>query len=378
MDITNLLEPIGDASPSGIELRNEAGFHAIERLIEIAGRQYRLNSDGTLNDAAPSVEWDTVLNNALSLARQGRDLRLLSIVVRALYAKQGFEGLAAGLVLLRDTLSTYWDSLFPALRGRDSPVTAALPRINALRQLDNDDNGLLGDIKFSVVLSPRGLGPITGDELAMATLSDFEMLNRAASGLGQGEKDALLAAHAQRVNRVRAASRQLAAEEPERAQALIAGLRDCEAGVAELIAKLSEKAGYGEGAGLSLPELSETLAMIRESFEAAVTKTSDVATTQLPAQPEPRLAPPAADGSVVDVENYGEVRDIASRADVEHALDRIVAFYERTEPSSPIPHLARRIRRMVAMDFLELMEEIAPSGLKEFRGIAGVAETRKK
>ena len=63
---------------------------------------------------------------------------------------------------------------------------------------------------------------------------------------------------------------------------------------------------------------------------------------------------------------------------VEAALERIIGFYERTEPSSPIPHLARRMRRMVKMDFLELMEEIAPSGLKEFRNIAGVEEGKKK
>ncbi len=41
-------------------------------------------------------------------------------------------------------------------------------------------------------------------------------------------------------------------------------------------------------------------------------------------------------------------------------LDLIIAFYDRAEPSSPIPHLARRIRRMVPMDFLELMEDLAP------------------
>ncbi|MGO7565568.1 type VI secretion system protein TssA, partial [Rhizobium johnstonii] len=50
---------------------------------------------------------------------------------------------------------------------------------------------------------------------------------------------------------------------------------------------------------------------------------------------------------------------------------------DRTEPSSPIPHLARRIKRMVPMDFLELMEDLAPSGLKEFRLLAGVSESKK-
>ena len=29
------------------------------------------------------------------------------------------------------------------------------------------------------------------------------------------------------------------------------------------------------------------------------------------------------------------------------------------------------------MDFLELMEDLAPSGLKEFRSLAGIAEDKK-
>ena len=68
---------------------------------------------------------------------------------------------------------------------------------------------------------------------------------------------------------------------------------------------------------------------------------------------------------------------ISSRDDVVKCLDLVVAFYDRTEPSSPIPHLARRVRRMVHMDFVELMEDLAPSGLKEFRLLAGVPDVKK-
>lgn len=383
MDISRLLEPLGGESPSGIELRNEADFHSIERLIEPAGRDHRLNSDGSINESAPRVEWQTVFDDALALAETGRDLRLLVIAVRAMYALEGFAGLRDGLGLLTDTLDQFWDSLHPAPRDRPDPAMAALPRINALRQLENDDNGLLGDVKFSIVLNPRGIGPVTGDDLAAAGLSDFEFLNRAASGLGQAEKDALVAAHGQKVNRVTAACRQLAAEEAERAAGLIAEITACEAGAAALIAKVDDKAGLaGSPGGLALPELTELLGLVRATLEKAVAETdSDAApVTDDPAAPAPAQSAAAAraNGAGGGGGGGGGTGEIASRGDVEKALDRIVAFYERTEPSSPIPHLARRMRRMVAMDFLELMEEIAPSGLKEFRNIAGVEEQRKK
>lgn len=67
---------------------------------------------------------------------------------------------------------------------------------------------------------------------------------------------------------------------------------------------------------------------------------------------------------------------VNSRRDVERCLDMIIDFYERTEPSSPIPHLARRMRKMVPMNFLQLMEEIAPSGMKEFKNVAGVDDKK--
>jgi len=69
---------------------------------------------------------------------------------------------------------------------------------------------------------------------------------------------------------------------------------------------------------------------------------------------------------------------INSRRDVEKVLDLVIDFYERTEPSSPIPHLARRMRKMVPMNFMQLMEEIAPSGLKEFKNTAGVFDDKNK
>jgi type VI secretion system protein ImpA len=69
---------------------------------------------------------------------------------------------------------------------------------------------------------------------------------------------------------------------------------------------------------------------------------------------------------------------IASRADVERMLDRIIEFYEATEPASPIPILARRMRRLVPMSFLQLMEELAPGGLKEIRTLAGADGDKKR
>ena len=378
MELDRLLSPLSGESPSGMELRNDPRFHAIERMVEPAARENRLNPDGSVNTAGANVDWNAVLQDGQALAAEGRDLRLLTVLVRAEFNIGGFSALAEGLGLLTQSVVRYWDNLHPELRARDEFRMAALPRLNALKQLENDDNGLLGDLRFGVLLSPRGLGPVTGDDLAAATLSDFEVLSRAASGLGQAEKDALVAAHGQRVNRVTAAARSFVAEESDRASEMANGLAACESGIEALIAAVSDKGGFAGQPGLALNELAAFLGLCRKTLERASAATG---TEAAPAAATTAPAPARASNGVapaVATNGAAAPGAISSRADVEACLDRIVGFYERTEPSSPIPHLARRMRRMVAMDFLELMEEIAPSGLKEFRSIAGVEEPKKK
>lgn len=378
MEFGTLLAGPEGGGPAGIELRNEPAFHAIERLLQPAARSERVNPDGSPNESASQVDWQDVWDQVQDLASLGRDLRLIVIATRAAANLEGFQGLAQGLQMMTQIIANHWDALHPALRDRDDPKAAALPRMNALRQLENDDNGLLGDLKFNVVLNPRGIGKISGNDLALGILTDFEVLNRAASGLNQAEKDAILASHSTRRSRVTAAVRALAAEEPERAATLSEELSAALGGIAAISATLSEKGNGAGDLGFSVPGLTEFLDQCKAAIESGIAhaagqtppsvETADPAPSpaappNTPAAAKPATAPPGT---------------IGSRADVEKGLDAIIAFYERTEPSSPIPHLARRLRRMVAMDFVQLMEEVAPSGLKEFRMVAGMEESKKK
>jgi predicted component of type VI protein secretion system len=57
---------------------------------------------------------------------------------------------------------------------------------------------------------------------------------------------------------------------------------------------------------------------------------------------------------------------IGSREAVVETLDAVIEFYQTREPSSPIPVLVRRIRRLVPMGFVALLQDIAPKGLAEF------------
>ena len=61
------------------------------------------------------------------------------------------------------------------------------------------------------------------------------------------------------------------------------------------------------------------------------------------------------------------VGDIESREDVLRAIDAICAYYARHEPSSPVPLLLDRAKRLISKSFLEVLEDIAPESLVQVR-----------
>jgi type VI secretion system protein ImpA len=77
------------------------------------------------------------------------------------------------------------------------------------------------------------------------------------------------------------------------------------------------------------------------------------------------------DAAVAAKPAFDEVR---TREDVIRLLDKICDYYHDHEPSSPIPLLLRRAKRVATMDFLELLRELAPGGLPEAEVLKGSAE----
>lgn len=375
MDLEPFLVPVADGSASGSELRNDPRFHAVERLLEPAARSFRLENVRNGGTGGANVDWSGILSQAEELAQTGRDLRLLALVVRALANAEGFDGLAQGLGLLTRTVETYWDSLHPALRESPSLSEAARRRTNAMLDLQNRENGLLCDLEFTVVLTPRGLGAITFGDLCAGGLTRMQAQAEFPQGLGEKELAELLSRHEARVNRVTAACRAMAIERPDDVAILVRGIEAARTALAALEAAVTARVGEN-GIGFKLPELDKVLSRALTPLAAAQGQAAPAAPThEVIAMAEPSSssmsngvhAPPTAGGIP------GAVN---SRRDVERCLDMIIDFYERTEPSSPIPHLARRMRKMVPMNFLQLMEEIAPSGMKEFKNVAGVDDKK--
>jgi type VI secretion system protein ImpA len=84
---------------------------------------------------------------------------------------------------------------------------------------------------------------------------------------------------------------------------------------------------------------------------------------------EAARAPGAAEGRAAAA--TGTVR---SRDDVLLLLDRICLYYSNYEPSSPVPLILNRTKRLVTMSFLDILKDLTPGGVQEFGVIAGITE----
>ena len=386
IDLALWLNPIDGENPSGEDLRNDPAFHDLERLTE---QQKKVEYQGNdKSEVDVPIDWPAVLAKAEELRPHGRDLRLLVIVTRALANEYRLAGLAQGLTLIAQTFDQHWETMHPALRSGATPRDGALRRINAVTDLQNSQDGLLKDLRRIVFFAPRTVGPISGHDLEQGTLDEHVMLQEAASGLNAAEKAKLVSAHGQLVNRVRTGC---TAQIDQAAEAMTTLVADARAAITALDAMDAALNARIEGNGSTVPELKRFLQRLLTTLErnSAAGATANGAAKPTPQPAEP--ATPARNGhgaqttgaeAMASVASYAEpgagLPDrITSRDDVVKCLDLVVAFYDRTEPSSPIPHLARRVRRMVHMDFVELMEDLAPSGLKEFRLLAGVPDPKK-
>ena len=115
MITTELLElgsrPIRPDAPAGGAGRDEREFEVLQleiRKLELPER--------------PAVNWDAAISASTTLlGEKSKDLLVASYLCVALLERDGFAGFAAGLTILRDLLTNFWDRLYPEvkrMRGR--------------------------------------------------------------------------------------------------------------------------------------------------------------------------------------------------------------------------------------------------------------------
>ena len=82
-----------------------------------------------------------------------------------------------------------------------------------------------------------------------------------------------------------------------------------------------------------------------------------------------------ADGAAAQAPTVGSAvaasGAVRGREDVVRELDRLCLWLEHNEPGHPAPLLLRRAQRLMQMNFMEIIREMAPNGLEQVQTVVG-------
>ena len=349
LDLEQLLQPIAADAPCGAELRYDAVFHELEAAAE-PGFDYQRGPDGKEVARPKPRDWSKIGREARALLVKGRDLRVQILLLRSLLATDRLAGFAQGLVFIHRSLEDYWESLHPALDPeQQDPAEQAFERLSVLGQLTVGE-GLLTDLRRAPFIEAPALGALNLRQIEIAG-------GRAQAGSGE---ERLEPAQVESI---------LKAAGHERVGAARGGLAAAQ-GALEGIQKLF-LAKLGDAAVPNFQPMQQMLGEIDAALADHAAPPSVVGEPATAAAVEPSAATMA--GAPAPAATAGAALSrIDNREDVVRAFDLILDYYRREEPSSPVPLLVERIKKLVRMSFLELMAEVAPAGVSEFKALAGL------
>jgi type VI secretion system protein ImpA len=335
--VEELLLPVGGDAPAGANLEYTREFAELERTA--AGKPER--QVGASVTAAEEPDWQAVIAQSSALLKATKDLRVANHLLRASLRVQGFVGLADGLHLLSGLVDRYWPDLYPQLDAEDDHDPTF--RVNAMAALTHRD--VLQSIRAAPLLQMKGLGAVT--------LRDVEATSAAPGQPPSAEAASIEAIFQQApMSELAAASRVLE--------------RCCQE--ARTLAE-----GWGsrlESAGPDFTELRQVLAQASHVLNAHLLRRQPTQ-NGTNAEGDGDGARGIAATSFGQPGQLGQLGELRSRDDVIRALDGICAYYARHEPSSPVPLLLERCKRLVTMSFLDIVKDMLPEGSSTIQTIVG-------
>ena len=330
-----LLQPITPEQPCGDNLEDTellASFDTYRlfgqsRPVDVAG-------DG----APPPPDWGGMRTKSADALQKSKDLRLLAHLGAALLRTDGLPAFTATLNVASLWLESYWKQVYP-LVDED-----AIVRRSALNNFA-DPMAVIDRLRRTPLVNSRQHGKFSLRDIDIAT----HQLQPTANDTAVDE------------NQINAAFDTMPLEEltllHDSVAMAVAALRKIETAMRD--AAGSESTPTFDGLSTQFAKMN----LLLRTRLAARTGSAEGAAGDGAA---------AGDGSGQGSSISGVVK---SRQDAIRALDAITAFYRQAEPSSPIPLLLERAKRLVSKDFLEVLADIAPDALGTARAAGGLKDS---
>jgi type VI secretion system protein ImpA len=343
IDVEKLLAPVNGESPAGADLSYDPSFMEIEQLA--AGKPEQQVGDTII--AAEDPDWKELKSRCTEALGRSKDLRLAMHLLVTAVKMEGMTGLRDGLGLVRGMLEKYWDKFYPQLDPEDG--NDPLLRMNIISTLTDP----------TVFRRRLREAPLTMSQMmGKFGLKDIEV----ATGEVPRPEDP-------NIPKIEMKTIEAAFEDTPldylqgNAAAVDAAIEHVKA-IDTFITKT-----VGAGKAINFRELE------------AVLKKAKTQTANYLAKRGIGSAEPSGDGAAAGATSSGGgggggamaiSGDVRTPQDVIKLIDKICSYYERNEPSSPIPLLLKRAQRLVSKNFLEVIKELTPDTLRAIEALGGI------
>ena len=346
-DIESLLSEVSPEARCGPDISQESEFFELAAMV-------RPKPPGAVetDEEAQVVEpnWKEIRQRAFAVLQKSRHLEAALYFALALLGTEGMAGLRDGLYLIRGLLEHFWEDLHPQLDPEDD--NDPTERMNILLPLSSEPMSEWDPVRFRsrVVRLPL----CNSRRMGAFSLRDVQV---ARGEVTVPDADG----STPQMPIIQAAFRETPADELE---STVLGVRQAVEHLEGIRKAFAERTADG-----SSPELSD----IRGDLEKIGRVLGEYVGTDSTAGEV--TAGEATDGAVAQTQptsmtGTGEIR---SRNDALAAIERACRYFERHEPSSPVPLLLRRAQRLAPKTFIEIIEDVCPGAIDQVTAVSGTA-----
>lgn len=373
-DLEKLLEPISDDEPCGPDLEYDAEFGEMDRAAQPkAEQQY-----GDTLIAAEPADWKDVKKRAEALLERTKDMRVAVYWARASLHQVGLPGFELAVRLLRSYVEQFWDHVHPELDHEDDDDPTY--RTNTLATLC-DEETMLRDLREAPLVASRAVGRFSLRDWERAREGDepAEQVSSSDDSWGDEQPEAQPESKGPSLEIIQAAFQD---SEIESIQATEEATRMAAEHLAAIDQFVTEKVGASFAVSLTpatklLQEMNQVVAeQLKRRGVGQEDTTTPVDGDVINGDPDGNIAAVAGgNGSAVPAGLVGggftTNGKISSRHQAMTALDEVCEYYEVNEPSSPLPILIRRARRLASKSFIDILRDVAPDAVSQAEALSG-------
>ncbi len=350
MDYSSAIStPLTESSPCGENLDDDNLFYNF--LLSSEGTQERSRGDDIIPASPP--DWRVIKKDAEVFLKSTKHLWLISVFAQSVLNLEGVASFASCLKGLATLLEEQWDFVYPLVdHDADSSIEKVMERISALSHLTHD-KFVIDTLKDIPLARNKVTGPISLRII-------FACANSTADAKPEFDHGQI--------------SLIFRDDNQETLKELLENLVSCQNSLCRIQNSFSS---FDALLGVDFTTLSKILqAMIGslEKYGNLSTKEQKDVIEPVDSQNEKMLNQSGGQPSTLQTDGINFSKTIASREDVEVAIDTICAYYKKFEPSSPLPILLLRAKKLVHLGFIEILKNMAPESLESVYKIGGITE----